>query len=115
MFTDVIKFGVAGYYPGLTGWVQGSHKGPYKEKRASWAQGGDGAMGFEDEGGSHEPRNAGSGPPEAEQDRTWILPGASRRNTAPPTHFLLRTSGTVREYICVALNHQVVVTCFSSR
>lgn len=54
-------------------------------------------MGFEDEGGSNEPRNAGSGLPEAEEDMKWILPTASRRNVALPTHFLLLTSRTVRE------------------
>lgn len=56
-------------------------------------------MGFEDEGGSHEPRNVGSGPPEAEKDTKWVLPRASGRNIALPTHFLLRTSRTASKRI----------------
>lgn len=83
-----------GDYPGLTGWVQCSHKSPFKEKGN---HGNREEMLFEDEGRSYEPRNAGSQSPEAKKDRKWILPRASRKNDALPTYFQLLTSRKVRE------------------
>lgn len=74
-------------YPGLTGWVQCSHKSPFKEKKESWKQRRDGAMLFEDERRSHEPRNAGGLSLEAKKDRKWTLPRASRKNVALLTYF----------------------------
>lgn len=59
---------------------------------------------------NHKPRDAG-GPEKLEKARKRILSGAPRRNQLclypSETDLGLLTSRTVKEYICVALSHQI--------
>lgn len=52
---------------------------------------------FEDGGGNHGPREAGSQSPEAGKDRKWNLFRAPKIKMALLIHFQLLTSRTIRE------------------